>query len=58
MRMENVPRNGYQIEILRFDDCSLICVNDRTEPEQHEKKGKKTNKEREKKRQLWVWLSR
>lgn len=55
MRMKNVPRNGYQIEILRFDDCSLICVNDRTEPEQHEKKGKKTNKERG--RDHWILVS-
>lgn len=50
IRMENVPRNGYQIEILRFDDCSLICVNDRSQSQSTRRKageGKKTNKERE-----------
>lgn len=49
IRMDNVPRNGYQIEILRFDDCSLICVNDRSQSSTRRKaeEGKKTNKERD-----------
>lgn len=41
MRMENVPRNGYQIEILRFDDCSLICVNDRQSQSSTRRKARK-----------------